>query len=275
MKAERYDLDRMDAALRERVLERFVRIHDQLFDNFAGTTSSLFESPHVSRRFLTFFVDQGRDVGLCVVCAIPLDGDRIVLRGSLGLLPGHRGASVASFDAARSLARLALENPRARFFFVGYSINPGSYRMFSELTRGIYPTPRGETPDEIWSLLLEVSGRFGLENQSRLPRIFVTRPFARLREVSLRHQDSEEIRFFQAANPGWVDGQGLGLVIDLSPRNVALGFQALVRKWALKKLRAVVRADRTAGSPPPAPPAAGAAPRRSPTRRRPQPSPDR
>ncbi|MCB9598238.1 MAG: hypothetical protein H6719_36330 [Sandaracinaceae bacterium] len=153
-----------------------------------------------------------------------------VLRGEVGVLPGHRGLGRVAAFGARFALPILLSNPLRPAYGFACPVHPISYRMVARYAAGMWPRPEVAPSAAQRAFLLELAEAFGLERvegRGELVRDvgWVTRQCDQAARAWSR-VDDDAARFYVGHNPDY--GRGTGLLVAF-PLTVATALSAVAR----------------------------------------------
>ena len=155
-----------------------------------------------------------------------------------GFLPGHTGNNRTFPDAIRAMLRVKVRHPERAFYFVSMLMNPGGYDLLVQLCPETYPSVlRPRSPDGFEPALIAATARAaGAEVIRDDPRALIVSVGRAARDGFERRRETPNTRFFEEVNPGYPDGDLLGVCAPLGVRYLVAGAARLARRRLKKRL---------------------------------------
>ncbi|MFT5680857.1 MAG: hypothetical protein ACI8RZ_001763 [Myxococcota bacterium] len=218
---------------------------------FAGVDREAFRRYVVDSEALRTRIQVYRDAaGTCIgYAALHLfslsiqDRMTTVMRCEVGILPAHRGQSLAWKLLAREVARVVMVSPLRPAFLVACPVHPASYYAMAKTNPYLYPRPEG-TPEDMTVLLEQLDGALGLSRPTGAGCHarsvgWITRQSVSERAVWQNHS-SPLVQFFLRENPDYERGDGLRIACPLSPSSLARGLWNMFGRLIRRQQRALV-----------------------------------
>jgi CRP-like cAMP-binding protein len=242
-------LKNLSAEERQRLADALYAIHRQIFD---VADRGSFVRPVIESKAEHTWIQVHRNAAGDIVGYFALHcferrlGGELtaVFRAQAGSLRAYRGDNVSMSFGLSLVLRYLLRHPGRRAFYWGPLVHPSSYSLFAKYFGEVWPRPGAEVPPELLALMN------GLASEFRLAQVDPAQPLVRhigwkTRDTEVereywRHCEKPAARFFLAANPGYVEGHGLMMMVPLSVSNIA----HVIREVARHKLRKPVEALR-------------------------------
>jgi hypothetical protein len=241
----------LTAAERDRLAEDLYVVQVQIFGgvSYGDFRAYVVDSPAQRTRIQRFYdADTNELVGFAAthVFTMEVDGRTTdVLRAEVGLLEGYRGQSAAGMLLLKEGARLALRSLFRPAYFLACPVHPASYLAVARGSSHAWPRPEAETPAEIQVAMSQLDHAIGLQRPTDLCGSgvrkvgWVTRQSMCDQAFWANHSD-EKVRFYIDQNPGYVQGDGLLIVVPVHARSTVEAVSNYVRiqlRRALRKSR--------------------------------------
>ncbi|MEI6242946.1 MAG: hypothetical protein WCP39_06040 [Chlamydiota bacterium] len=163
-------------------------------------------------------------VGYCAIHAYPMSilGRTInVVKIETGVFSEYRGKLTVSAFVAMELLKIAFRFPLQKSYYYGSMISPASYRAFTKVTHGVYPTYSAPPNPKMEKLLKAIGDQFYPEIPSR-PGIRNVGWKVRLpqeQREKWKNSDNPGVQFYLKKNPDYAKGYGLPIISSLTVKN--------------------------------------------------------
>ena len=241
-------------AARCALTDTLYRVQQQVFD---GTDRDTFRKYVVDsdadRTRIQLYRDEAGDcVGYAAIhlFSVAVEGRKTsIMRSEVGILPTHRGQSLAWKFLAWEVARVVLD-PRTTGFLVACPVHPASYYTMAKTNPYLHPRP-GQPTAATSSILSQLDAALGLPRPDgggeHVRSVgWVTRQSDAERSLWERHS-SELVQFYLSENPGYERGEGLRIACPLSAASLAVGLGTMLGRL-LRRQRAQARRTMTPAS---------------------------
>jgi hypothetical protein len=239
------EIRRMPHADAKRLLEQVSELDSRIFRHRSDAVKDAFyasmRDPTAGEKFVVLYEGYGVPVGFNLIKINPVEvGSRTIWAvGSIaGFLPGHTGGNRTFPDAIRAMLRVKARHPEREFYFVSMLINPGGYDLLVQLCPETYPSPshpRSESGFEP-ALIAATARTAGAEVIRDDPVGFVVSVGRAARDTFDHRRETANTRFFEALNPGYAEGELLGVCAPLNAGTLARGAARLLTRRLRKRL---------------------------------------
>lgn len=227
---------KMTAATREKTAQRLFAIHTQIFDgvSYEQFKRYVVEPESKVTKIWTIQDLQGMDVGYITYQVfeprIPTkwwQRSPLVYRTEVGILPAYRKGNLTFKHLFFQNVKGFFKSGCRRSFFVATPVHPVPYKIAAKQVGTIYPYPGKPIPAPVRSLMNSLSETLGLANgagEFEKKVGWIVRDSPQRRERILKSKDPIT-QFYLEQNPGYVNGNGMMMVIPFTLRN---GFHSLL-----------------------------------------------
>jgi hypothetical protein len=150
---------------------------------------------------------------------------RVLFSGDTVVDEHYWGQQTLAFSWLRLAGEIKAEQPDKRLYWLLISKGHRTYRYLSAFSREFYPAPKCTTPKRFLELMEFLArDRFGDAYDAETGVLHFPQSLGHLREAYTRvpeaHQRLPEVAFFLARNPGYVRGDELVCLCELSAENL-------------------------------------------------------
>ena len=223
IKREIIDPKTLSPAAKSSLIDELHATHAAIFDGVSKADFGKYvvNSP-AERTRIEVYRAEGRIVGYFAVHTFvrTIEGRQwVVVRAESGKLPSHRHGARARLMIGEVL-RVCARYPRARKAFLGCFVHPSAYVVMGHVAPTMYPHWSKPTPAPVSSLMAGLADEFGL---AKVPDAthegvrsvgWITREDERSRR-SWVQRECEMSSFYINANPGYVEGHGLLILVPI------------------------------------------------------------
>jgi len=162
----------------------------------------------------------------------------VICRVAVGLLPEYRNGNFPVSKLCKRIMWYKLKHPLCRMYLTGYLANPLMYAMICKYTHQVYPKYNQQVRDKINALRLAVLKNAGMLKKEIIP--FVLKIHFKVclgydDKMRIQNSKDENVQYYLEKNPGYMDQNGLMVILPVSWLNIAFTlYKACIKRPALR-----------------------------------------